>query len=213
MRTLVFASTKGGVGKTTLSAALAVAAVEDGERVALIDADPQGSLEMWHAGRGNPDNPALFPARVGEKRQDVMVRHAAATRSAATLCIIDTPPAMISIIEPCVRLATLCVVAVRPSPLDLTAIDPVVELCAEHEVPHLFVLNQTTPRSNYTEQAAKLLRKDGSVYDGEIVSRQSYAIAMVRGLTAPETERGNGQSREEIEALWRSVKRRLAKAK
>lgn len=209
MRTIVLAATKGGVGKTTLTAALAAAAVNDGDKVALIDADPQQSLAAWHVGRGEPDNPTL----IGDARQDVVSRHAAAGRGTFDWCFIDTPPAMVSIIEPSVRIADLVVIPIRPSPLDILAVDPILELCGTHERPSLFVLNQTTPRSAYTEQAAKLLRKDGTVYDGEIGNRQSYAIAMVRGLTAPETERSSGQAREEIEALWKSIKRRLAKTK
>src|SRR5262249_38701383 len=45
---LVFASQKGGTGKTTLSGHLAVAAQNAGiGPVALIDTDPQGSLSHW----------------------------------------------------------------------------------------------------------------------------------------------------------------------
>jgi chromosome partitioning protein len=209
MRTIVLAATKGGVGKTTLTAALAVAGAADGSRVALIDADPQQSLAAWHVGRGDPDNPGM----VGEARQDVVARHDAARRAGYDWCFIDTPPAMVSIIEPCIRLADLVVIPIRPSPLDILAIDPILELCGTHECASLFVLNQTTARSAYTEQASKMLRKEGTVYDGEVGNRQSYAIAMVRGLTAPEVERSQGQSREEIESLWKSIKRRAGKAK
>ena len=209
MHTIVFAASKGGVGKTTLCAALAVAGMSDGSQVAMIDADPQQSLAMWHAGRDSPDNPAL----IGNSKQSMSARNEAAKASGAAWCMIDTPPAMINVIEPCVMLASLVIIPCRPSPLDLLAIDPIVELCRLHEVAHLFVLNQTTPRSNYTEQAAKLLRKEGVVFEGEVGSRQNYAIAMVRGLTAPEIERGKGSAREEIETLWKSVKRRLARPK
>jgi chromosome partitioning protein len=44
MRTLVFAQQKGGVGKSILAASLGVAAQEAGEKVYLVDTDPQGSL-------------------------------------------------------------------------------------------------------------------------------------------------------------------------
>ena len=47
LRILVVAVQKGGAGKTTLASSLAVAAGEEGEKVAALDLDPQGSLAGW----------------------------------------------------------------------------------------------------------------------------------------------------------------------
>ena len=47
MRTIAFLTQKGGAGKTTLAASLAVAAAATGERVIALDLDPQGSLARW----------------------------------------------------------------------------------------------------------------------------------------------------------------------
>ncbi|RYF37158.1 MAG: ParA family protein, partial [Cytophagaceae bacterium] len=47
MQILVLASQKGGSGKSTLAAQLSVAAYEAGERVVVVDLDPQGSLTGW----------------------------------------------------------------------------------------------------------------------------------------------------------------------
>ena len=52
MNVLVFASRKGGSGKSTLAAHLASCASRPGSRALLIDADPQGSLSLWHGLRG-----------------------------------------------------------------------------------------------------------------------------------------------------------------
>ena len=61
MQTIVLASQKGGAGKTTLAAHLAVAAEEAGVRPAvLIDTDPQGSLAAWWNAR-QAESPALAP--------------------------------------------------------------------------------------------------------------------------------------------------------
>ncbi len=204
MRTICLAATKGGVGKTTLTAALAVAAAADGGKVGLVDADPLQSLAFWHLARETSDRLVL----IGDKDDSVKARHDAARRGGFDWCLIDSPPAMVTVIEPCVRLADLIVIPVRPSPLDILAIDPIIELSKLHQRTHLFVLNQTTPDSIYTAQAAKLLRKAGMVHDGEIVNRQSYAIAMIRGLTAPEIERSDGLAQAEIAELWKVVKRR-----
>ena len=51
MRTLVIASQKGGVGKTTLAGHLGVmAGINKNGPVALIDTDPQASLSNWWNG-------------------------------------------------------------------------------------------------------------------------------------------------------------------
>jgi chromosome partitioning protein len=66
MITIAVASSKGGTGKTTLSAALAVRAAKDGKRVAMADLDPQKSLVQWWRRRGGTDNPRIFNGHHGE---------------------------------------------------------------------------------------------------------------------------------------------------
>ena len=58
MNIIVVASQKGGAGKTTLAASLAVAATEAGERVIALDLDPQGSLAGWGDARA-AETPAV----------------------------------------------------------------------------------------------------------------------------------------------------------
>jgi len=58
MQVIVFASQKGGVGKTTLTANLGVAAELSGDGPAvLIDTDPQGSLAAWWNAREAESRP------------------------------------------------------------------------------------------------------------------------------------------------------------
>src|ERR1700757_3216446 len=45
---------KGGSGRSALAVGLAVAAMENGERVAFVEADPQGTISKWKERRGNP---------------------------------------------------------------------------------------------------------------------------------------------------------------
>jgi|TARA_R100000935_G_scaffold19574_1_gene37580 cellulose biosynthesis protein BcsQ len=47
MRVITFASTKGGVGKSTLAALCADGLLRQGDTVRLIDLDPQGTLTKW----------------------------------------------------------------------------------------------------------------------------------------------------------------------
>jgi hypothetical protein len=45
---------KGGSGKSTLAVGIAVAAMGNGERVAIVEADPQGTTSKWIERRGHP---------------------------------------------------------------------------------------------------------------------------------------------------------------
>jgi chromosome partitioning protein len=54
MQSVVLATQKGGSGKSTLAIGLAVAAMEEGQRVGMIEADPQGTLASWGRRRTNP---------------------------------------------------------------------------------------------------------------------------------------------------------------
>ena len=56
MNVIVFASRKGGSGKSTLAAHLA-AQIKSTKACLLVDADPQGSLTLWHKLRGTNEPP------------------------------------------------------------------------------------------------------------------------------------------------------------
>ena len=57
MRTIAFITQKGGAGKTTLAASVAVAAAGAGEKVIAFDLDVQASLVRWGERRKDADAP------------------------------------------------------------------------------------------------------------------------------------------------------------
>ena len=58
MKILAVISQKGGVGKTTIATALAVAAESEGRSAAVFDLDPQASASFWHDTR-EAETPAV----------------------------------------------------------------------------------------------------------------------------------------------------------
>jgi len=51
MHTIALVSRKGGTGKSTLAIGLAVAAMEAGHKVCLLEADPLGTVSNWRRRR------------------------------------------------------------------------------------------------------------------------------------------------------------------
>ena len=200
MRTVVFANQKGGVGKTTLAGHIAVEAMARGEKVVLMDTDPQGSLSAWWNARSNADL-AFASARLDEL--DAQLR--ALADEGYTLVVLDTPPAITSTIASVVAAADLVVIPTRASPHDLRAVGATVELCPTRPV---FVINGAAQRARITTQAAIALSTHGAVAPSVIYQRTDFAGAMTDGRTLQEVDpTGNGA--REIAELWMYVDKQL----
>jgi MinD superfamily P-loop ATPase len=63
------------------------------------------------------------------------------TRSGVRLAVIDTPPAITESISYVIGHADLVILPTRPSPHDLRAIGPTVDIANRHGKPVLFVVN------------------------------------------------------------------------
>jgi hypothetical protein len=107
MVVITVASRKGGSGKSTLTAHLAAYANKASRRCLLIDADPQGSLTLWHGLRKSGE-PLLRSATRGV---DNLIK--AAKDAGLEWVFIDTPPQMSGIVNDAIRAATLVVIPAR----------------------------------------------------------------------------------------------------
>jgi len=105
MQVMAFASQKGGAGKTTLAGHIAVQAERMGKGpVALLDADPQGSLADWWNER-TADTPAFVKTTIENQTADIDRLRDLGFK----LLIIDTPPAITSTIATAIGLPDLVV--------------------------------------------------------------------------------------------------------
>lgn len=199
-RIITVAQQKGGSGKTTIAANLAVALRARGHRVALLDTDPQGSLGRWfmeRLARGLEDEGlefttssawgASYESEKLKKRFDYV--------------IIDTPPKIDSDLRPALRVADLVVVPVASSQVDLWATEGVLDLARREKCDMLIVLNRTRPNTRLaTEIAARAEGLGAEVAAVRIAARVAYAETLGEGLAAPDGGR-NHAARAEIEAL------------
>ncbi|SFV14617.1 chromosome partitioning protein [Methylobacterium sp. 174MFSha1.1] len=209
MRTLTLVTQKGGVGKTTLAASLAVAASEAGEKVVALDLDPQGSLGAWGDTR-TAEAPAVdrLPSdRLGELPAILEALKA----EGYTVAILDTAGVSSTGGNLAMQAADLALVPARPSRLDLQATMPTIETLMRLGMRDrfAFALNQCPPgRSSRATEAASGLSMFGVLAEPPLAQRADHqdAIAAGQGVTefAPD-----GKAAEEIRALWVWVDRKM----
>jgi chromosome partitioning protein len=199
-RVIAVAAQKGGAGKTTITAHLAVQAGMAGHGpVVLADTDPQGSLSQWWRAR-NDD--ALTLATMG--LEELAANPAELRNRGAAVAIIDTPPALTASIQQVIGIADLVLIPARPSPHDLRAIGATVELVRRAGKPFLFIVNGAAPRANITAEAVAALSEHGPVAPVILYQRTDYAASMIDGRTVLETVPA-ARSAQEIADLWRYI--------
>lgn len=204
MKVVTLAAQKGGAGKTTIAVHLAVQALAAGEKVVLVDTDPQGSATAWARSRGE-DSPAVVAVPSSQIR-DVIE---ASRHDGMTLVILDTPPHAAPGAAAAAALADLVLVPVRPSAFDIAASAASAEI-ARTAKQAAFVLSACPSRAPEIMEARKALEKQGlPVLDTEIGERRSYARAVASGRAVAEFE-PEGRAAYEISRLWREIKKVIA---
>lgn len=200
---VALAATKGGVGKTMLTAALAVRASEErGARVAMLDLDPQGSLRNWVGRREAKKGPVLQELDSTAEAIELLVSQG------WRYVFMDTSPARLELIEPAIAVSDFVLIPTRPSAADFEQVNVVVEMCRLHGKPFAFILNHA-PNGQLAKQTALLLQQLGPVLKPYLAYRQAHMAATVMGATGFEVEK-DGRIRAEIDELWASVQEALA---
>lgn len=200
-KVITIAQQKGGAGKTTLVAHLAVAWSQRGNRVAIVDVDPQGSLTEWHKLRekrlGEGYTGLTFTAisgwRVGSEVSRLKRNH--------DLIIIDSPPHIETEARTAIRSADLLVVPVQPSPTDLWATQATINLADNEKVPYRVVLNRVAANSRLAQTIASGLPNLAAATLG---NRVLFASSLLEGRSVTESDPYSPAAKE-IKALAEEI--------
>jgi chromosome partitioning protein len=210
MKVWSIVSQKGGSGKTTLALHLAIAAAHD-LKVLVIDLDPQQSAERWHAIRqrttGSKDDPSIAAGPYTKLPEMLRI----ARKLGADLVLIDTPPKLDKAITAALSPATLALIPVKSSILDLQALEDCVRVVdfAKARAKTVVVMN-AVPSGRNKDAAVKEVTRYAERHDLEVMPERlselpAYAMGLRSGRGVTEAER-NGTAAKEInallEALW-----------
>jgi chromosome partitioning protein len=206
MNVVVFASRKGGSGKSTLTAHLAAQVHRRSRPVLLIDSDPQGSLTLWHELRASGEPPLCTAT---EAVADLIN---AASRAGYEWVFIDTPPSMSAVVTDSIRSATLVVIPARLTLFDMVAVKETMDLCRRLGKPYAVVINGVEARPDkaelpYVREARQVLTQlNVPVWSGQITHRANYSLALVEGEGAKEYD-FNSEAAAEVAALWNAIEK------
>ena len=180
---------KGGAGKTTVSMQLAGTLGRRGNKVLVIDADPQGTATRWASSATDDQQ---FPASVaglsaaGGKVHNEVKKFI----DDYDFIVIDCPPAADSPVpQSALLVSDMAIVPVMPSPLDLWAsvgIGKVIEniLGINESLQPRILVNQCQPNTSLAREAIDILPEFGiPMARSRFHQRTAYRQSAVYGGT------------------------------
>lgn len=207
---IAVAQAKGGCGKTTLAVCLAGYWAAQGERVCVIDADPQQHAAKWIKN----GNGVLASIGLVTLPRD-LPREMAGTDGDRVL--VDLIGADADVLTLAVANADLVLVPVQDSPLDIDGALVTYRRMKQAErargapIPYRIVLTRTQPQTSLYAAIVQQLKEAGlAVAGAELRNRVVYKEGMMTGST-PSLSRKNGAAMEiaqlarEVEALARET--------
>lgn len=208
MKTIVFAATKGGTGKSSLAFNIGVEAAKHGS-VWWVDMDPQKSLTRMVDSRSRQANMIGPDLLTDVENLAVAVRRLKGGKFGRDYLIADTPGSHMPIIENALRAADCVVLPVQPSPLDILAqedVAPVIDRLGKG-AQTLFVLNRIDGRASVDD----VINRIGRLFPNppaRINQRQAYMRGAIIGKSGAEISK---YCETEIGALWAAISRILEK--
>lgn len=194
---ITVAQQKGGSGKTTIAANLAVAFQKAGRTVALLDTDPQGSLGRWFmARRENGDAQMAFSTASAWG----VSYECGKLRDTYDVVLVDTPPKIDADLRPALRESDLIIVPVAASQVDVWATESVLDLARREDRPVMVVINRAKAGTRvFDEVVQSVAELNAEAAMTVLGNRVAYAETLGQGKGV--LERGKGAWTTEMNGL------------
>ena len=197
---------KGGAGKTTLSTNLARALQLGGDKVLLVDSDPQGSARDWNAA-GNGE---LLPV-IGLDRP-TLAKDIQAIRDNQDWIIIDGAPQIAELAVAAIKCADLILIPVQPSPYDVWACEDLVDIIkTRQEVANgkpkaAFIISRVIKNTQLSKEIGEALEGYGlPVFKHFTSQRVIFPKSAATGTTVLDVDE-SGEAAAEIRAIAQEIK-------
>lgn len=197
MKVLSFLNPKGGTGKTTAVINIATCLARSGNRVAVVDTDPQMSLTNWSkAGKAN------FEVFTADSEKDVYLVRKELTDY--DYVIIDGAGSLSVITSAAVMVSDLVIIPVSPSPLDFSASGSVVNVLEaqaySRPVAASFLITRKVNNATMLDLLKTSLADTNIPYfKTALGNRQTYVKTLVNGDTVFDSK--DGAAKGEVEVL------------
>lgn len=199
MKILAIIGQKGGSGKTTTALGLAIEAVNAGQRVAIIDLDPQATAANWGDRRADKENPAVVSCQSARLPQVLQ----AAAAQGAQLAIIDTPGKSSEAAIAAAKASSRVLLPIQPHLFDIETLDSVREILnLAGKPPASILINRAPVQGKRHEDARAGLEGKGYDFSPVVLfQRAAHGDAANIGQTAREYEPG-GKAALEMQSLY-----------
>ena len=174
---------KGGVGKTTVAVNLASGLAETGNRILVVDTDPQGSVVQWHSivGGGEFEVLHLPSPQLSKELKTVSRRY--------DNIVVDSPPAIKEITRSAIEVSNLAIIPIAPSPLDIWSSKETIALVNTlgkkyRKLNAKILIYRKIPGTRLGKEARDAMQSYNlDILSTEISQRIVFVEAMIAGLS------------------------------
>lgn len=188
MPTIVFASPKGGAGKSTAAVLLASELALKGASVTIIDADPNKPVSEWAGREGRPENLAVV-ADISEK---TIIDEIESAAQKTAFVVVDLEGTASMMVAYAISRADLVIIPTQGSQLDAKEAGKAIKLIKQQEkafnktIPYsiLFTRTSSAIRPRTLQHIQQEFKKHGiRAFQVQITEREAYRALFSFGGT------------------------------
>ncbi|MFZ1009510.1 MAG: ParA family protein [Candidatus Sulfotelmatobacter sp.] len=188
MPTIVFASPKGGAGKSTSAVLLATELAQKGARVTILDADPNKPVSQWARRAGCPENLTV----VDDIRESTIIDDIDAAAREAAFVVVDLEGTASLMVAYAIGRADLVIIPTQGSQLDAAEAAKAIKLIKQQErgfnkkIPYAILFTRTSSaiRPRTLQHIQDEFRKHGvRAFQTQIHEREAYRALFSFGGT------------------------------